>query len=200
MNVNVHGQQRGGGRGCENWGGGTYFNLCDFVHERLELPVQLVNPCRGICECLARRGDVRFDLLCIVETGNCQRWKVYGNKEIAQTKLEGRRAHFFLPSFHAHRLLLERRLLLLYARLKRRGETVSPARVVRETMGNLELFRLALLVILELVHVLLKLFDFCLGRYLFLPRGFQGDFHLGDALLKLRYLCADLQSSTGEPR
>ena len=100
---------------------------------------------------------------------------MYGDKEIAQTKLEGRRVHFLLPSFHAHRLLLERRLLLLYARLKRSRETISAARVVRGTMGNLEFFRLALLVILELVHVLLKLFDFCFGRYLFLLRGFRGD-------------------------
>ena len=118
--------------------------------------MQLVDPCRGICERLARRGDVRLDLLSIIETGNCQRWKVYGEKETAQIKLKRRHVLLFLPSFHAHGLLLEHHLLLLHARLKRRGETISTARAVRETMGNLELFRLACLVILELIHVHLK--------------------------------------------
>ena len=57
----------------KNWGAGTCFTLCDCVHERLEIPAYLVDPCRGISERLARRGDVSLNLLCIVETGNRQR-------------------------------------------------------------------------------------------------------------------------------
>ena len=107
--------------------------------------------------------------------------------------------HFFLPNLHAHGLLLRRRLLPMYVRLKRRRENVNAPRAVHETTGNLELFRLAFLGILELIHVFLELVDLCLGRYLLLLRGFQCCFNLGDRPLKLPDLCADLQSCGGEP-
>ena len=51
-------------RSSKNWGAGTCFTLCDFVHERLELPAYIVDHCRGIGERLVRRGDIRLKLLC----------------------------------------------------------------------------------------------------------------------------------------
>jgi len=36
--------------------------LGNFVHERFELLAHLVNPCRRICERLARRSDICLDL------------------------------------------------------------------------------------------------------------------------------------------
>lgn len=44
---------------------GTYLTLCDFVHQRFELLVHIVDPCGSIGERLARRGDVGLDLFCI---------------------------------------------------------------------------------------------------------------------------------------
>ena len=71
----------------KNWGAGTCFTLCEFVQERLEFPAYLVNPCRGIGERFAPQGDVRLDLLCVVETGNYQRWEVHGGLKLHRPRI-----------------------------------------------------------------------------------------------------------------
>ena len=43
----------------------THLTLRDFVCERPKLLAHLVDPCRGVGERLACRGDVRFNLFCI---------------------------------------------------------------------------------------------------------------------------------------
>src|SRR6266702_1087907 len=114
----------------------------------------------------------------------------------ARTELQHCGLHLLLLRLQAHVLLLQCRFLLLYARLGEDKPLVSGQRR-RQRRTDLDLPRLALLVVLELVHVLLKLLDLRLRHHLLLLRGLHGRFRLSNRLPELFDLRANLIRTLG---
>ena len=141
------------------------------------------------CEPLQKRYPSPFALQNVSE---CTAY----TRSVLLTQLQHCGLQFAMLRLDDDRMLLERCFLLGDIGLYRALCQVH--RPSHENRIYLQLVDLPLLVVLEVVHVFLQLLDLRLRGLLLLLRSFNGSAEVGDRLLRLLYLLADLMCRKSE--